>query len=87
MVNEISDFDCLVHSDVRCVFFLLFGYWCLSVVAMIYFYLVMTGICGVKIILKMGDGVSIKSHGLAFFSALLDAILIFYFAGMAVSQL
>ena len=54
---------------------------------MIYFYLVMAAIWSIKIILTMGGQIPVKSHTLAFFSALLDATLIIYFAGMAVNQL
>lgn len=54
---------------------------------MIYFYLVMTGIWSIKIILTMGDQIPVESHTLAFISGVFDGLLLFYFAGMAVSQL
>mgnify|MGYP003559591413 CR=1 FL=1 len=54
---------------------------------MIYFYLVMAAIWSIKIILTMGGQIPVKSHTLAFLSAVFDGLLLFYFAGMAVNQL
>ena len=87
MVNKVSNSDSLDHSNVYLVFLLFIGYLYFSVVAMIYFYLVMTGIWSIKIILTMGGQIPVKSYTLAFLSAVFDGLLLFYFAGMVVSQL
>lgn len=87
MVNEVSNSDSLVHSNVYRVFLLFIGDGYLGVVAMIYFYLIMTGIWSIKIILTIGAQIPVKSHTLAFISAVFDGLLLFYFAGMAVNQL
>ena len=54
---------------------------------MIYFYIVMVAVCGIKIILTMSGTIPLKNHSAAALTSLLDAILIVYFAVMAINLL